>query len=202
MTMRFELPTAPAEIADEVELWARESGRHATLRFVPILFFNGRIIAGTWKVCISLRPDDPALQMYQQGRVSEPPTEDVWLHEPNPKAGQPLAGFHGLREPPYIGYNLTDLGASGVRQFLEKGNTWSGRGIFRSLMDQLRQVREKNATARAKFRQDQKEANRDELMARRRQVHRIPFLRVGVDLSSQAEDADPGLPQAATTEET
>jgi len=175
-TRQHEMPHAPVDIADEVELWARQSGRHASLAFVPTLFRNGRIAAGTWVVKISLRADDGRMGLYREGKVSAPPTEDVWLHEPNPAAGREIPGTHGLKEQPYRPLNLMQLGASGVRQFLEKGDTWSGRGEYGSLEEQLRKVRQNNEDTKAKVRATEKEDSRLEQRDKRRSRFRIPFL--------------------------
>jgi hypothetical protein len=122
MGLRFGLPTPPTEIADEVELYAREWGRHATLHFVPTLFQGDRIVRGSWIVRFTLRSNDPRMRAYQEGRAPEPATEDVWLQEPNPRAGQPIPGTGGLKEQPYLPLNLTELGAGGVRRLGQPGH--------------------------------------------------------------------------------
>ena len=171
---RQELPAPPADIADEVELWARQSGRHARLYFFPVRFRYGRIVSGTWVVRISLKPGDKRLLLYQQGKVAEPPTEDVWLHESDGRGG-------------YRALNLTEMGASGVRQFLEKGDSWSGRGEFTSLEDQLRKVNENNEAARVKNRADAKDQARSHAEDRRRSALGIPFVGVVADITPDGE---------------
>ena len=177
-----ELPAPPAEIADEVELWARQSGRHARLHFFPVSFRHGRIAQGTWVVRISLKPDDKRLKLYQErnrrspedGEVREPPTEDVWLHESDGKGG-------------YRALNLTDMGASGVREFLEKGNMWSGRGQFGSLEEQLRKVNQDNEAARQKNRANAKDQALLRTADRRRSALGIPFVGVVADITPEGE---------------
>ena len=102
------------EIADAVELWARRSGRHATIGWVPT-------DPPTPQVRITLKPDDGRLEAYRQGLVSEEPVETVELvdWEEGSLQSTPL--------------NLGDLGVSGVMEILEKGDTWSGRGEYDSL---------------------------------------------------------------------
>ena len=174
---RHAMPDVPVEIADDVELWARQYGRHATLKFLPLLIQDGRVVRGAWVVRLTLRSTDKRMQLYQLGVVAEPPTEDVWLVTPNPKEGQPIAGTE-LREPAVLGLNITQMGAGGVRQFLEKGDTWSGRGQYRSLEEQVRQVRAANAATREKFRADLKEESRLEQRDKRRWRLKIPFIPV------------------------
>jgi len=171
---RSELPAAPAEIADEVELWARQSGRHARLHFFPTRFRHGRIVSGTWVVRLTLKAGDKRLSLYQQGKVAEPPTEDVWLHEPDGQGG-------------YRALNLTDMGASGVREFLEKGNMWSGRGQFGSLEEQLRKVNQDNEAARQKNRADAKDQALVRTADRRRSALGIPFVGVVADITPEGE---------------
>ena len=77
---RSEAPRAPAEIADAVELYARQYDRTGKIEFA--------VGPNTWLVRLSLRPNDPRLLRYQQGMAPEPPTEVVWLQEPNPDAGE------------------------------------------------------------------------------------------------------------------
>lgn len=158
---RGGLPIAPVEIADEVEQYARAWGRHATLHFVPTLFFNGRILRGTWVVKMTLRPDDTRMKLWQEQRVSEAPTEDVWLHEPNPDVGKIIPHSGNLREPAYRPFNLTDLGASGVRAFLEAGNMWSGRNEIRSPEEELKYNQEQRRQMVEKARAHAREAGRE-----------------------------------------
>ncbi len=175
---RGEAPRAPVEIQDEVELYARESGRHAKLISVPTVFAGGRAVSRTWCVRFTLRSDDKRMLEYQEGRAAKPPTEDVWLHERNPKEDEP-------NEPKYLPFDIIQMGAGGVRVFLESGNMWSGRGEFASLEEQLRHVQDTNEEARVKFRADQKEENRLEQRDKRRSRLKIPFLGVGIDLKGE-----------------
>ena len=55
-------PHAPHEFQEVVELRARGSGRHAKLHFTP---------GGTWFVRISLKSDDPRMELYKLGLVGE-----------------------------------------------------------------------------------------------------------------------------------
>jgi len=178
---RNDLPTPPVEIADEVEMYAREHGRHATLHFVPTLGMANRAFRGVWVVRMSLRPNDPRLGLVQTGRTAAM-TEDIWLQEPNPRYGKEVPGTGGMREPEFVGLDIEQMGASGVRTFLERGNMWSGRGQYTSLEEQARKARADNDAMKEKFRADQKEASRHEQRDKRRWRFKIPFLGVGIDL--------------------
>jgi hypothetical protein len=190
LVRRDGLPVAPVDIADAAEEYARESGRHATIHFIPIQVERERVIHGTWLVRFSLRADDKRLQLYREGKVGEPPTEDVWLHVPDD------AGFGGYRP-----LNLTELGAGGLRTFLDRGNSWSGRGEFASLEEQTRKASEANDAMRTKLRADQKEENRLEQREKRRHILGIPFLPVLIDLKGSPAHAESGLGGPTTTKE-
>lgn len=186
------LPTPPVEVADEVELWARESGRHGTLHFVPTLLAGARVMYGTWVVRLSLRENDKRMLLYKQGLAPEPPTEDIWLHEPDP------ASPTGYRP-----YNIMELGAGGVRQFLEKGNLWSGRGQFGSkTLDELaREAIDKNQKAGGVAKAAAREECRLKLRDDRRWRLKIPFLPVGISLPKVAVAASNDPAMAATSQE-
>lgn len=159
---RADLPQAPHEVSDEVELYARESGRTGSLRFVPTLFVNGAILRGVWVLDFELRPNDTRMQLWRDGKMEKPPVEQVWLWEPNPKAGQEIPGTFGQREPPMVDLNIHHLGASGVRQFLEQGNSWSGRGEFDSPTAALESTREHNSTVKQKVKDQARDDNQRE----------------------------------------
>lgn len=167
-TGRGAWPKAPPEIATEVELYARESGRTATVHYIPY---------GGWFARFSLRCNDKRMLLYQQGMAPEPPTEDVWFHLPKP----------GGRPGDFVQLDILQMGASGVRQFLERGNTWSGRGEYASIEDATRKAAQSNADARAKYRADLKEASRYEQRDKRRQRFKIPFLRVGISFNNKEQ---------------
>lgn len=186
---RGAVPVAPVDIADEVEHWARLHGRHASIQFVPTQFFHGRIFNGSWVVRLTLRSNDKRLLAYQQGKVAEEPMEDVWLQVPNPKANQPI-GTTGLRELPFLPLDLHQMGASGVREFLERGDMWSGRGEFRSLEQQMRMARDARAIDKYRHRERHKNSVREKMLEWRRRLFKIPLHRVGIDLKQKgAHDA-------------
>ncbi len=174
--LNSKYPTAPFEIQEAVELWAREQGRTATMKFSP---------TGTWFVRLSLRCNDKRMLLYQQGVTAEPPCEDVWFHIPNPREGKVVGG---VKQGPYIPLDIYHLGVSGVREFLEKGDTWSGRGEFLSLVDHLHKVREENEVKRVSNRAEHKEASRYEQRERRRFRFKIPYLTVGVDIRADKNE--------------
>lgn len=111
-------PRVPVEIADAVELWARQFGRHATIAWVPTS-------PPTPQVRISLKASDPMRQMADLFQGEEP-AETVELVKWDEKRGC------------YAPVSLDDLGVTGVLEILERGNTWSGRGEFSSHEEALK----------------------------------------------------------------
>jgi len=170
---RNELPTPPAEIADEVEMYARESGRHAALIFVPVTIKHGRVTNGTWVINMTLRPDDKRMLLYQEQKVGDPPTEKIWLHKPSEDGTT------------YEPLDIHQLGASGVREFLDRGNMWSGRGEFSSLEEQVRWARDEEERRKQKNYDDSKQHSRDTAKDKRRTLLGISFLGVGIDLKKK-----------------
>lgn len=182
------MPRPPPWFAEEVELFARKSGRTATARLVPTLFQGHRMVRWTWVVDIELKPNDPRMEAWKQGRAEKPPKEEVWIHVRNPKEGQVIPGTHGLREPPFIGLDIHQLGASGVKDFLEKGDTWSGRGQFRSITEAAKKAGEHNADHRQRVKAEAREENRLERREERRHRLGIPLLPVGIDLKRKKKE--------------
>ncbi len=106
----------PVEIADAVENWARKWGRHATIGWLPTT-------PPIPQVRLTLKPDDGRLSLYREGRIAEEPVETVELVEWDEAQGC------------YVGLNLMELGAGGVVEILDRGNSWSGRGEYGSLQE-------------------------------------------------------------------
>ena len=153
-------------------MYARETGRHATLHYVPTTFRKGKM-TGCWIVRFTLKSDDPRMSLYQQGKVADPPTEDVWLHKAVDSVTAPNT---------YEPLNIEEMGPSGVRNFLEKGNLWSGRGDYDGLVDQVKKVEDHNEIERRKNFENARYAAKKRAADKRRSNLKIPFLGVGIDL--------------------
>lgn len=179
---RSEAPRAPAEIAEAVELYAREHGRTGSIEFA--------VGPNLWLVKLSLRPNDPAMKAWQEGRAVEPPTEVVWLQERNPNDGK-VIGWNGdkpVRGTPYRALDIQQMGAAGVRAFLDRGNTWTGRGEHASLTGALKASYAADEVTRAKNRATVREDTRDMIRDKRRSYLKIPFLRVGINLKKEKKE--------------
>jgi len=161
---------APLEFQDAVELHFRKSGRHATIVWIPEPVCQ-------WQIRITLRPDDPALAAWQAGEAEEEPVETVEIT------------FYDEDLGLYVGYELDELGVSGLTEMLEKGDTWSGQGRFSSIQDALTWQVENQRSTQERLRN----AMRDEAMAVGRDVRKRvtgePILPVGIDLSTSPPDA-------------
>lgn len=183
---------APPEFADAVETYARQYGRHATMRFLPFPL-------NCWVIEFTLKANDPALLAWREGRLKEEPKEVVHLWEfvpAKPKGREPVevkqlrqqAVKAGTRLDRYVGYKLSDLGVSGVVAFLEKGNTW-GRGRYASHEAAVKEQMDKKAEADVLVAAEAKQNAIDRGMEQRRQALKIPYLGVGIDLKKGPESA-------------
>ena len=157
----------PAEFEEVVEMYAREYGRHATLEYIPPI--------NCWTVEFTLKPDDPRMKGWKQGRLTEEPKEVVYLWRWSKKQNQ------------YVGYKLSELGTTGLREFLEKGNSW-GRG--QSLVDAVNEQEELRVKGDEKRRLEGRANARDLGMDKRRTELDIPYL--GVDIDLKAPTTAPG----------
>jgi hypothetical protein len=179
---RSEAPTAPPEIRDAVEMYARQHGRTGSIEFA--------VGPNVWIIKLSLRPNDERMRLWQEGRAPEPPTEMVWLQEPNPDEGKVLGTDPRTGRPVRGGMfrplNIYEMGAEGVLGFLQRGNTWSGRGEFGSVEEAVRKVREDDVSRTEAFRAEQKEASRLQQRENRRRLLDIPMKAVGIDLKGKA----------------
>lgn len=192
------MPRVPWDIQEEVELYARESGRHARVHFVP---------GGGWFARFTLRTSDPRMELYQKGLVEDPPGEDVWFHvqNPNEQEGLHASQLKSLRVPicwpvirmengrcrmPFIPLDILQMGPSGVREFLERGNTWSGRGEHSSHEEALNRARAAEKASKERLRSSDQEDARKMALDRRRWWFKIPFVPVGIDLR-KSDDATP-----------
>lgn len=152
----------PVEIQEEVELWAREQGRHAKIVWNPLLRCP--------EVQIDLKAEDPRLKKWQAQtqKVPNKPVESVFLHRHD--------GHH------YVALNLGELGASGVRALLEEGNMWAGRGQAPNLLAAVRMVDEKNERVKEAMRKEARDNSRDRAREHRREILDLPLVSVPADL--------------------
>ena len=127
---------------------------------------------GCWFVDFTLKPNDPRMRLYQQGLASEPPKERVWF-------------FRRERGGQLVPLDILQMGVSGVTEFLERGDTWSGRGEYSSIEDAYRKTEEANARFKERKFEEARQDAIDRAMDKRRTWLKIPFLRVGKDLRGE-----------------
>lgn len=171
--------TPPAEFADAAELYARRSGRHGTLKYVPPP-------VNCWIVELTLKSTDPRMLAWQTGQLDSEPKEVVYLWRPaTPKerAKEPLTQF--------VGYKLDELGVSGMIQLLERTNTMSGRGEYKSLEQALKDQTDKRDEGQQKIADEARDNAHDRVMDKRRSVLGIPYLGVGIDLKDDSRKTAP-----------
>lgn len=169
----------PAEYADAVELWAREHGGHATLKWLPDPM-------NCWVVRLSLRPGDP------RAATSEP-WENVYLHEwktpewwakHKPGLLKRHQKTNRVRGASYA-YELDELGVQGLRDFLDRGNLLSGRGEFRSAEAAGRAQVEKFRTEKHRRRRSMRDDAKHDALMKRRHLFKIPFIPVGIEFNKE-----------------
>ncbi len=134
-----------------------------------------------WSVNLSLKPNDPALRAYQEGKATEEPTEGVLLIEWDDSLGDMLPS--GRKAGGYRAVNLEEYGAAGVVGLLEKGNTWSGRGDFGSMQEAVTAAASRSRESKNALREAQRQHVRDYAADTRRQYLEIPLIPVGVELN-------------------
>jgi hypothetical protein len=175
---RAGVPVAPGWAQEEAQSWASQYGRTADVVWVPGM--------NCWDVQLSLRSSDPMLGAFNSGRTSEAPVEHVYLMEPNPFYGQTVNGKKQINR--YISILLEQMGPSGLREFLEKGDTWSGRGEFNGLMDAVNRNRAAASAAKDKLRDSNRNDAIDMGREVRRQVLGIPLIPVGVEIPKESNE--------------
>lgn len=154
---RRDVAAIPVEIADAVELWAREQGRHGTVAWVRI---PGQ--APVPQVRLTLKPDDPRLKAWQTGATTlNGAGERVPLYDEEPVETIELVEWDEEQRT-YVPMDLMTLGAGGVRTLLERGNMWSGCGEFDSLQEAIVEARRRQKAETERVRQ----AARKEAQAR------------------------------------
>lgn len=162
---------APVEYRDAVELYAREFGRHADIVWIPEI--------RTWQVRFTLMPDDPL-----GGLEGEERFETVELvrpgTRPHPRTGQPM---------PYMApIELEELGVSGLLEYLRKGNTWSGRGEYRSQAEAERKIEEANRERSERRAREARQTAIDRAQEERRLITGQPQVPVGIDLTQTTKE--------------
>jgi hypothetical protein len=150
----------PVAIADAVELWARNRGRHATLVWSDT--------CNHWQVRITYRDADARLR-------SEEPYEKVDLLRSG-RIRKPDGSFM----PGLVGMDLEQEGVQGVLDKLNEGSVGTGR--FASHDEAVRYAADHNRGIREKVRSDAHEDNRHFARIEKRRFTGTPLVR-GDDLA-------------------
>ncbi|MFW6010492.1 MAG: hypothetical protein ACOC9H_01105 [Gemmatimonadota bacterium] len=166
-TVPGRMDRIPVEVQDAVELWAREHGRHGRIVWSPV--------TRCAVVELDLKPGDPRLEAYQQGRLRMEPKERVLLHQWNPatKRYEAVPSRPGELTPDF------------VREWLDRGNMWSGRGETdaKNLHDACVKADRAEREYRERRRSQIRNATRDRARERRRQVLGLPVVSVPDNVS-------------------
>lgn len=162
----------PPDVRDEIILWFREQGRMASVHWNEVMRCA--------EIRVRLRDDDPRMQLHREGRWGEGPDgtrvrlrvpdyEPIWLHFED-------------RDGTLKGYNLAELGASGVRNVLDQGNLHSGRGEFRNLYESIKAVNARNERTQDEIKKAALEGVRERSHLKRRAILQLPQVPVGINL--------------------
>lgn len=117
-------PMTPVWFADTIEMWARAHGRHAKTTWDPPV--------GCFVTRLSRMSHDPVLALVKSGKKEDVGVPIYW-HEwkegvrRHPVTGQVVGGF--------VPMDIEQMGESGVRTYLDKVATWTGRAEFKSVDD-------------------------------------------------------------------
>jgi hypothetical protein len=149
---RREAAPIPADVRDEIILWYRGQGRQATVVWDDTL--------ACAEVRVRFLPGDPRLKGFQEGQYPYD-FESFWLHRDVPGKGM-------------VGYNLAELGASGVRNLLDESNLWSGRGKHRSLQESINAVHAANEARQEAIKRAAADNARMRAMDRRARILEVP----------------------------
>lgn len=162
LALRARRDHVPVEVQDEVELWARDQGRHARIVWLPQM--------GCACVEIDLRPGDPRLGAWQEGRLKHEPKERVYLH----RYDKAKRCWVGVPSTP------SELTPDHVRGWLDRGNLWSGRGEHRArnIHEACVAADERNEEHRKAIRREVEANTRDRARDRRRQALGLPLVAV------------------------
>lgn len=160
-------PTIPWDIQDAVQVWGRERGRPARMVWNTTLCAN---YGGCAEVRIDLKPDDPRLRPWQEGRAKSLPFEPVFFHEWDKSVRH------------YKPINIHELGPSGVVAKLDEGYMWSGRGKHKNILELAEANIADNAAAEVALGTGFVERNRDCRREHRRQLEDVPQVNVPTKL--------------------
>lgn len=172
-TLRAETPTAPIEIQEAAELWARKRERHCkSVKYNPYM--------NCFCVEFTLKPGHPDLHLWREGKLRQAnePTESVPL-------------FEWGEDGECIALDLEQLGASGLVELLEQGDVHSGRGENQSLTDGVEKAIQHNRKVRAEQRQRVRDVGQDMKDTHRRSLYGIPFVSVLADISPTHSPSTP-----------
>jgi hypothetical protein len=161
----------PSEIRDAVASWARQWGRHGSIAFNHAL--KCAVIE------LSLKEDDPRLKPWKEGKLSHEPKECIPLHFQKPMGD-------GTKSVHYFPLNLDELGVTGIIEMLNRGNTWSGTGEYRSFKEAAQIMGEHNEKLKAQIKDAAIEEGRLRARDMKRQVFGLPLVSVPDNIGAKA----------------
>ena len=152
----------PWEMADAVELWCRDHGRHGKLLWNPVV--------RCYEVRMDLKPADPRMEGWRSGRLKRKPVEPVYLHRQEVVGG------------PYVAISLDELGVEGLKARLDRGNMWAGRGDYHNIHEATLAIDAHNLEVEQKMKDEAVGNARLNARDHKRQLFNEPLVTVPDDL--------------------
>lgn len=160
LTLGRQERTIPPDVRDEIILWFREQGRMASVVWNDVMRCA--------EIRVRFKDDDPRMGAFRSGRTRLD-YDPVWLH-------------HETKDG-LVGYNLSEMGASGVRNLLDQGNLHSGRGEYRDLYESIKATHARNERTQAEIKKAAMEAVKERSHLKRRAILQLPQVPVGINLN-------------------
>lgn len=162
---------APVDVREAVELWARANrGTHGSIAWNPVM--------NIWQINFDLKDDDPRMRAWRDGKLKVRPSEPVYLH-------RQVRGEDGRAK--WVAVSLEELGVSGVLNWLDEGNTWSGTGKYPNFDAACRAADDHNENLRAMIHREAEQNAGLRARDERKRLLKTPWATVPADISALPE---------------
>jgi hypothetical protein len=156
------------ELADSVELWARQRGTHAKLHWHPLL----RCFA----IDLDLANDDPRMKKWRSGELRRKPVESIPLH-----------AWDKVQQR-YVALPIEEWGPTALVERLTEADLLSGRGQYNTIYEALVARQKKNDALRERMQQEAYDVGRDVGSLGYRTMKGLPLVSVAADIQEENND--------------